>query len=76
MIRPTVPLGLLALLTACSAENAFRMDGSADAAYDDTGYETDADNVFFDTADSAAEDTYEPESESDFLKLACGTSDS
>ena len=74
MIRPTVPLGLLALLTACSAENTFLMDGASDGAYDDSGYDGDADGAWG-TADSAGEDTYEPESESDFLKLAPAATD-
>ena len=74
MIRSPVPLGLLALLTACSAENSFGFQ--ADAAADDTAWyagEDEGDGLWDTGADDA--DTYEPESESDFLKLAPAATD-
>lgn len=75
MIRAPLPFALLALLAGCSAESSFMQD--AGAAYDDTGAEgegEDEGDYDYDTG-AAGEDTYAPEDENDFLKLAPAATD-
>lgn len=74
MSRSLLPLGALLTLVGCSAESSYLMD--ADGAASDTAWsgegEGEGDDDF---DDGAGEDTYAPEDENDFLKLAPAATD-